>query len=179
MGHDKSLVLPSHSASDQDMGKKKREAYDVSSKAEHLEDDSFPLLSTAHSSGHGTETEHTEPSNGSSGMEVNEDMVRRLFDDSEMSTSESEAPQLASITAQWRGFLNQLRQRSSVRHMWTLPSLGGLKLPKNCSKASREKRAASFDLYIDPDFCNLKPSWKIFTLEELRAATKNFSAGVF
>ncbi|XP_058082923.1 receptor-like cytosolic serine/threonine-protein kinase RBK2 isoform X1 [Magnolia sinica] len=172
-----STPLLSGSVSAEDMESQQSEAPDGSSPPVLEDNDTTALFSDSVSTQE-TDNPQTEASDGSSPRGVLEDTTRSLESETsspKASTSGSEAPVVESPTVQWRGFFRLWRQRS-MRHLLTFPSLGGLKFSRSNGKSARGKRASRIDLFVDADLCCLKPSWKNFTMDELRSATKNFSS---
>eukprot|EP00262_Sarcandra_glabra_P001271 TRINITY_DN11305_c0_g3_i1.p1 TRINITY_DN11305_c0_g3~~TRINITY_DN11305_c0_g3_i1.p1 ORF type:complete len:497 (-),score=70.90 TRINITY_DN11305_c0_g3_i1:273-1763(-) len=108
-----------------------------------------------------------------------EDCMRSLGSESSSSktstSSSEEQPPNPTVPSHWRGFFRLLKQRS-MRRLSTFPPLS---VPMLSRRASRTTQENSNSIPIPPDgmeFCRLKPSWKNFTLAELRTATNNFSS---
>lgn len=126
----------------------------------------------------GMEEETREAMDECSPTGVLEDCIRSAESDtcsSKASTSYSEAAGIPCV-AQWRGFLRLWKQRS-VKNLYAFPPFAVPKLTKKGNRSARESIDESSPLLSEADLFCLKPSWKNFSLAELRTATNNFSSG--
>ncbi|ERN07492.1 hypothetical protein AMTR_s00019p00257180 [Amborella trichopoda] len=89
---------------------------------------------------------------------------------SRTSTSYSDSQSSTTNTSQWRAFFSLWKQKSMNR----LSSFPPMRVPKISSWKRGRLRCQSTSNAAD--LCFLKPSWKNFTLSELRNATNNFSS---
>lgn len=99
--------------------------------------------------------------------------------ESETGTPGSEEPSNSAVTLHWRDLISVFKKGPSMRKQ-SFPHLkkGVPKLTRRKSRKLREEMVPALGC-IDADLCYLKPSWKNYSLSEIRAATDNFSHGLF
>ncbi|XP_068660955.1 receptor-like cytosolic serine/threonine-protein kinase RBK2 [Aristolochia californica] len=91
------------------------------------------------------------------------------------STSSSDTFLTRGASTNWRGFLRLFRQRS-MKRLCALPPLPVPKMPKRNRSARENSSSKKLIPPIDPESICFKPSWKNFSLAELKAITNNFSS---
>ncbi|KAL8161929.1 hypothetical protein V2J09_013418 [Rumex salicifolius] len=89
------------------------------------------------------------------------------------STSDLEIGENIDSQSQWKGFIHMLK-KGPKRFQNTLNPLTLTKLSRRKSRSARDNMIPMIPVF-DHGMCCFKPSWKNFSLEELHAATNNFS----
>lgn len=113
---------------------------------------------------------------------VLEDYFRSSESDTSSSkepTVDSEAQDKSKFGSKWRGFLQNLTNRSKkpVATIMQPPPLSMFKLSKRMSRSMRETIFPSSRLGADSSLHN--SPWKIFTHREILLATSSFSQGTY
>ncbi|XP_022844175.1 receptor-like cytosolic serine/threonine-protein kinase RBK1 isoform X1 [Olea europaea var. sylvestris] len=76
---------------------------------------------------------------------------------------------------QWKNLLGQIKKRTSVRRLTTIPLLGGYDFSKKSLRGKLGRNRSTEDTINCGDVVVPKPSWRNFTYDELKQATDNFS----
>ncbi|XP_031397952.1 receptor-like cytosolic serine/threonine-protein kinase RBK2 [Punica granatum] len=93
---------------------------------------------------------------------------------SNTSTSNSECRSCSKGSNRWRGFLKSLKKGPNMR-FYTFPLKSVPKLTRRKSRRIREDLIPGLNADLETELCYFRPSWKNFTLSELKDATDNFS----
>ncbi|KAK4759199.1 hypothetical protein SAY87_022330 [Trapa incisa] len=93
---------------------------------------------------------------------------------SNTSTSNSECQSCKKNPNRWRGFVKSLKKGPNMR-FYTFPLKGVPKLTRRKSRRITDDFIPGTNIDLETELCYFRPSWKNFTLEELKDATDNFS----
>ncbi|KAK4755748.1 hypothetical protein SAY87_009505 [Trapa incisa] len=89
-------------------------------------------------------------------------------------TSNSEFQSCKKSSHHWRGFVKNLKKGPNMR-FYTFPLKGVPKLTRRKSRRITDDFIPGTNINLETELCYFRPSWKNFSLAELKDATDNFS----